>query len=116
MLATSAPSNELASLRSVLDVDELITATTDADDVDTAKPDPTSSYRALPIRVPRDRVVFVGDSVWDMQAAARAGVGRVGLLSGGIGDDELRDAGAEDIYADPAAFARWTCWAVGSAS
>jgi phosphoglycolate phosphatase-like HAD superfamily hydrolase len=47
-------------------------------------------------------VVLLGDAVWDMQAAARAGVGSVGVLSGGIGEAELRAAGAEDIYDDAA--------------
>lgn len=102
VLATSAPSDELELLRSILDVDELITATTNSDDVETAKPEPDivniAKYRS---GCPSGRVVFVGDSVWDMQAAARAGVGRIGLRSGGIGADELRDAGADEIYDDP---------------
>jgi hypothetical protein len=40
----------------------------------------------------------VGDVVWDMQACVRAGIGSVG----GIGEGELRAAGAEDIYDDAA--------------
>ena len=38
--------------------------------------------------------VFVGDTVWDVKAAGKAGVVCVGLLSGGIGRDELAGAGA----------------------
>jgi phosphoglycolate phosphatase-like HAD superfamily hydrolase len=89
--------------RSVLDVDDLITATTDARDVDTAKPEPDLVHVAIHRSgCPGDRTVFVGDSVWDMHAARRPGIGCVGVLSGGISQHELVDAGAEETYADPA--------------
>lgn len=48
------------------------------------------------------RAVFVGDTVWDMEAAARAGVGAVALLSGGIPRADLERAGAEAVYRDVA--------------
>jgi HAD superfamily hydrolase (TIGR01509 family) len=103
VLATSAPPNELEVLRSVLDVDHLITAITTADDVDTAKPEPDLIHIAVRRSgCSPDRVVFVGDSIWDMRAASRAGIGRVGVLSGGICEGDLREAGAEDIYNDAA--------------
>jgi phosphoglycolate phosphatase-like HAD superfamily hydrolase len=44
----------------------------------------------------------VGDSVWDLLAARRAGALGVGLLSGGYGREELERAGAYRVYADPA--------------
>jgi HAD superfamily hydrolase (TIGR01509 family) len=103
VLATSAPPDELERLRSVLDVDDLLTAVTTADDVATAKPEPDLIHVAVHRSgCDPDRVVLVGDAVWDMQAASRAGIGRVGVLSGGISEGELRCAGAEDIYADTA--------------
>jgi phosphoglycolate phosphatase-like HAD superfamily hydrolase len=43
----------------------------------------------------------VGDAVWDLLAARRAGMLSVGLLSGGYGSDELLDAGAFRVYDDP---------------
>ena len=46
--------------------------------------------------------VVVGDSVWDLLAARRAGALGVGLLSGGYGQDELERAGAYRVYQDPA--------------
>ena len=49
-----------------------------------------------------DEAVFVGDTVWDAQAAAKAGVRCICLLSGGISRDELADAGATEIYDGPA--------------
>jgi phosphoglycolate phosphatase-like HAD superfamily hydrolase len=44
----------------------------------------------------------VGDSIWDLLAAQRAGALGVGLLSGGYGAGELERAGAYRVYADPA--------------
>ncbi|GAA2770783.1 hypothetical protein GCM10019017_11380 [Streptomyces showdoensis] len=46
--------------------------------------------------------MFVGDSVWDMEAARRAGVSCVGLLCGGIPRADLMEAGAAVVYEDPA--------------
>jgi phosphoglycolate phosphatase-like HAD superfamily hydrolase len=45
--------------------------------------------------------VVVGDSVWDLLAARRAGALGVGLLSGGYSEDELDRAGAYRVYQDP---------------
>ncbi len=44
----------------------------------------------------------VGDAVWDLLAARRAGMLGIGLLTGGYGEDELRAAGAFRVYRDPA--------------
>ncbi|RJK98109.1 HAD family hydrolase [Vallicoccus soli] len=68
-----------------------------------AKPDPDLFLAAadeLGVDV-RDALV-VGDSVWDLLAARRAGALGVGLQSGGYGRDELERAGAFRVYADPA--------------
>ena len=46
--------------------------------------------------------VVVGDSVWDMKAAARGGFVGVGLTCGGTSPEELRDAGATAVYDGPA--------------
>ncbi|MGI5486768.1 HAD family hydrolase [Microtetraspora malaysiensis] len=68
-----------------------------------AKPDPDlflAGAAALDID-PRSAMV-VGDSVWDLLAARRAGALGIGLLSGGYGRDELERAGAFRVYSDPA--------------
>ena len=44
----------------------------------------------------------VGDAVWDLLAARRAGMLSIGLLTGGYGEDELSRAGAFRVYRDPA--------------
>lgn len=73
------------------------------DDVRRAKPDPDLFLVAAErLRVPIAASVVVGDSVWDLLAARRAGALGVGLLSGGYGLDELERAGAYRVYEDPA--------------
>ena len=49
---------------------------------------------------------MVGDTIWDVLAAERAGIGCIGLLCGGTGEAELRRAGAVKVYRDPAALLR----------
>jgi phosphoglycolate phosphatase-like HAD superfamily hydrolase len=46
---------------------------------------------------------MVGDTVWDVLAAERAGIRCIGLLCGGIAAEQLRSAGAANVYRDPAA-------------
>ncbi|HEX7840465.1 MAG TPA: HAD family hydrolase [Kofleriaceae bacterium] len=72
------------------------------DDVKYAKPDPDLFLAAAErLGVPIETAVIVGDSVWDMLAAARCRALGVGLLSGGYGPEELRQAGAIRVYEDP---------------
>jgi HAD superfamily hydrolase (TIGR01509 family) len=73
------------------------------DQVERAKPDP-HLFLAAAQRLGADpRTSFVvGDSIWDLLAAQRAGSLGVGLLSGGYGREELQAAGAYRVYADPA--------------
>ncbi|MFD4576224.1 HAD family hydrolase [Streptomyces sp. NPDC058417] len=103
VLATSAGGAELGALRAALDADEAITATASADDVSEGKPAPEPVEHALELAgVPASRAVFVGDTVWDMEAGRRAGVRCVAVLCGGIARADLEEAGAEAVYADPA--------------
>lgn len=71
---------------------------TSSDDVAESKPAPDLIEVALR-RVDRGgRAVVIGDSVWDCEAAARAGLPAVCLRTGGFGEAELRDAGASAVY------------------
>lgn len=106
VLSTSAAPEEVERLRAVLDVDDVVQLT-GAEDVDEAKPEPDLVQAALDLAgVPAGRAVFVGDSVWDVQAAARAGVTCVGVLSGGTSEAELREAGAVHVAEDAASLLR----------
>ncbi|HKW41382.1 MAG TPA: HAD family hydrolase [Gemmatimonadales bacterium] len=73
------------------------------DQVEHAKPDPDLFLAgAERLGVPIEKSIVVGDSVWDLLAARRAGALGVGLLSGGYGEEELDHAGAYRVYQDPA--------------
>ncbi|PND56148.1 HAD family hydrolase [Mycobacterium sp. ENV421] len=101
VLATSAPENELALLRKTLGCDDLVSAITSSEDVEEAKPRPDIVNVALDkAGVPAQRAVFVGDTVWDVEASARAGVPCIAVLSGGVGSGELEKAGAAAIFDD----------------
>lgn len=72
-------------------------------EVQRAKPDPDLFLAAAErLNVPIGKAMVVGDSVWDLLAARRAGCLGVGLLSGGYGKEELEQVGAYRVYQDPA--------------
>jgi HAD superfamily hydrolase (TIGR01509 family) len=103
VLASSADPQEFAVLREVLGAEDAIETTTSAGDVERSKPAPDLVQVALQkAGITPQQAVFVGDTVWDVQACQRAGVPCIGLRSGGISTGELRDAGAVAVFADPA--------------
>ncbi|MFI8199048.1 HAD family hydrolase [Streptomyces sp. NPDC085942] len=103
VLATSAGGAELTALRRAIDADEAILATASSDDVERGKPAPEPVELACRLAgADPGEAVFVGDTVWDMEAASRAGVSAVALLSGGIPRADLERAGARTVYRDVA--------------
>jgi HAD superfamily hydrolase (TIGR01509 family) len=103
VLATSASAKEAEHLTSAIDADDVVDAVTSKDDVDESKPDPDIVQTALDKSgVDKQSALFVGDTVWDVEAARRAGLDCVAVLSGGIPEVDLRDAGAIAIYRDVA--------------
>ncbi|MBV9057799.1 MAG: HAD family hydrolase [Pseudonocardiales bacterium] len=103
VLASSASEREMHALRAALNADDVITAATSADDVKQSKPAPDIVQTALQrADVAADDAVFVGDTVWDVQACNKAGLACVAFLTGGISSQELRDAGAAEVYDGPA--------------
>jgi HAD superfamily hydrolase (TIGR01509 family) len=104
VLATSAPQNELDRLLELLDAEEWVTAVTSSEDVEQAKPAPDIIEVALEkAGVEAASAVMVGDAMWDVESAGRVGVTCVSVMTGGIGGDELRGAGAAAVYDDAAA-------------
>ncbi|MGA8255095.1 MAG: HAD family hydrolase [Nocardioides sp.] len=69
-------------------------------DAERSKPDGELIVRALGGTDP-DHAVLIGDAVWDVRAAADAGIGCIGLLTGGASRDELTQAGAIDVHETP---------------
>jgi HAD superfamily hydrolase (TIGR01509 family) len=104
VLASSAKKPELQKLRGVLDADDVIAAATSSSDASESKPAPGILQAALDQSdVDPDNCVFVGDSVWDVEAAAKLGIPCIGLACGGTSAAELIEAGAVATYSDPAA-------------
>jgi len=101
VLATSASEEEAAHLRAAVEADDAIEVVTTKDDVDASKPDPDIVQTALDkAGLDASDAVFVGDTVWDVEAAGRAGLPCVCVLTGGVSERELRDAGAIAVYRD----------------
>lgn len=71
---------------------------TSSDDVEESKPAPDLVEAALRHVDSSGRAAVIGDSVWDCEAARRAGLPVVCLRTGGFGEAELRDAGASAVY------------------
>ena len=103
VLATSAPQEELDVLRHVLQLGDAVAEATSASDVEEAKPEPDIVQAALgKAQASASEAIMLGDAVWDVEAAARAGVPCVAVCSGGTGALELREAGAVAVYDDAA--------------
>ena len=102
-IATSGdPDGALPKLTALgLDPNTIIMVT--RDEAKLSKPDPDLFIQAAErLNVQISRTIVVGDSQWDMLAAARCGALGVGLLCGGNDADELQRSGASRIYGDPA--------------
>lgn len=103
-LASSAKGDELQTYKEIADIKDLIDTETSSDDAEESKPNPDIFEAALE-RLggiePKDAIV-VGDTPYDAEAASKAGMHTIGLLSGGWSADELRQAGCIATYKDPA--------------
>jgi HAD superfamily hydrolase (TIGR01509 family) len=103
VLATSAKQAELEYHESIIGCGDLIFAATSKDDVDRSKPCPDIFAAALVKVAPLgpDEVRVVGDSPWDVKAAANAGLKAVAVRCGGFDEEWLRKAGAAAILDGP---------------
>jgi HAD superfamily hydrolase (TIGR01549 family) len=101
VLASSAPQDELDYYLELLDARELADCWTTDDDVEATKPEPDLVRAALE-KVGTEDAVMVGDTPWDVEAARKAGIETVCVITGGFSEQELRDAGAAAVYASVA--------------
>ena len=97
VLASSAIAKHLDRFLDLLDVRELADSWTTKDDVEASKPEPDLVEAALQKAGTRD-AVMVGDTPWDVEAARRAGIETVAVITGGFSEQELRDAGAVAVF------------------
>jgi HAD superfamily hydrolase (TIGR01509 family) len=97
VLASSAKQKEVDHYLDLLDARELADGWTSSADVESTKPDPDLVQTALE-KAGGGEAVMVGDSTWDCEAAKRAGIETVAVLTGGFSEAELEDAGAVAVY------------------
>ncbi len=98
-LASSSIPEHAQHAFELLDADRLADTATTSEDAEESKPDPGLVEEALS-RLEGGSACVVGDSVYDVEAAQRAGVPAYGVLTGGYGRAELEDAGAAGVYTD----------------
>jgi HAD superfamily hydrolase (TIGR01509 family) len=100
--ATSGQPQDVEILREVIGADEWVDAVVNSTEVEASKPAPAIFELALErIGVGPERAMVVGDTVWDIEAAAACGMRCVAVTTGGISRCELEAAGAAGVYESP---------------
>jgi HAD superfamily hydrolase (TIGR01549 family) len=97
VLASSSNADDLDHFLDDLGIREAVDAWTTADDVERTKPHPDVIHAALAKAATAD-AVMVGDSRWDIEAAAHAGLETVCVITGGWSKQELCDHGAAAVF------------------
>lgn len=107
VLASSAKQAELDHYVELLGIGKYLAATTSIDDVEASKSEPNIFGKGLEkISVAPERALAVGDTIYDVEAARRAGVATVGLTSGPFDAAQMKDAGAVVVFAGVAELLR----------
>ena len=103
VLASSAKADELEVYKRITRIDDLVDEQTSSDDAEKSKPHPDIFEAAMGrLRdVPANEAVVIGDTPYDAEAAAKAGLRSIGFLCGGFPERELRAAGCIGIYDGP---------------
>jgi HAD superfamily hydrolase (TIGR01509 family) len=97
VLASSAKAAEVDHYLDLLDARDIADGWTTSADVETTKPAPDLVEAAIE-KAGCETSVMLGDSTWDCEAAKRAGIETVGLLTGGFSREELTEAGAVAVF------------------
>ena len=97
VLASSAKAEEVDHYLDLLDARRSVDGWTSSADVEATKPEPDLVCAGIE-KAGGGEAVMVGDSTWDVEAARRAGIPTVAVLTGGYSEQELRDAGAAAVF------------------
>ena len=97
VLASSSIQKHLDHFLDLLDARGLVDAWTTKDDVEASKPEPDLVRAALE-RAGTEEAVMIGDTPWDIEAARRAGLQTICVITGGFSEAELREAGGLAVY------------------
>jgi HAD superfamily hydrolase (TIGR01549 family) len=103
VLASSGNADEVEQYKEIANIADLIDSDTSSDDAERSKPFPDIFQAALAKLqgLSCDEAVVVGDTPYDAEAARRAQIKSIGVLSGGFTGQALRDAGCIAIYHGP---------------
>jgi HAD superfamily hydrolase (TIGR01509 family) len=97
-LASSSNKDDLKKFKEIANISDLVDEETSADDADRSKPAPDIFQATLDrLKLSPERVLALGDTPWDIEAAAKAGVKTVAVTSG-WSENDLRQAGAIEVY------------------
>ncbi|MBO1019391.1 HAD family hydrolase [Methylobacterium sp. SD274] len=102
-LGSSGKKDEVEHYQELLGIADLVDVVTSSDDVERSKPHPDIFESALKKLAPLEprSIVVVGDTPYDAEAAAKAGLSTIGVLCGGFPAADLSKAGCIAIYRDP---------------
>ena len=102
-LASSGKRDEVEHYTEILKIGDLVDVSTSSDDADRSKPHPDIFEAALKKlgRGSEDTIHVIGDTPYDAEAAAKAGLPTIGMLCGGFPEADLSAAGCMAIYRDP---------------
>ena len=99
VLASSAKQDEVDVYLDLLKARDLADGWTTSADVEQTKPEPDLVHAALErVQTGPQDAVMIGDTPWDVEAARRAGVATLAVLTGGFSAQELVDAGATRVF------------------
>jgi HAD superfamily hydrolase (TIGR01509 family) len=104
-LASSAKEDELEAYKRIAEIEDLVQTQTSSADAEKSKPHPDifeAAIERLGKGIDRQRILVIGDSPYDVEAARRAGMNTVCVRCGGFAEESLRSAGCLAIYDDPA--------------
>lgn len=101
-LASSAGEEELKEYKKLLNINDLIGEETNADDAEEAKPEPDIFLAAFAKlkNVEKENVLIIGDTPYDAEAATKANLRIMGVLSGGWRREKLIETGCAEVYRD----------------
>ena len=104
-LASSATKDDLATYKKIMNVEDLIDAATTTTEVESSKPEPDVFLVTLDKlgNIAPNHVIVVGDTPYDAEAAGKANLRIIGVLSGAFSEEDLRKAGCIAIYQNIAA-------------
>lgn len=113
VLASSAKHDELEVYKKLVRIEDLVEEETTSEDAEESKPSPdifNAAVKHLP-GIDKSEMLVIGDTPYDAQAAAKAGLRTIGVLCGGFSEESLREGGCIAIYRDPAdLLARYESW------